>query len=91
MMSMKCYIKKIIIKGFNAWQARIARFMVEVAYSLKQPCVRTCYYVGSAAGAKQNQKQDLFFFFKKGKEHIPLPTEDGSSSPTSFQFGPIPD
>lgn len=87
MMSMKCYIKKIIIKGFNAWQARISRFMVEVAYSLKQPCVQACYYVGSAAGAKRNQKQDL----KKEEEHSPLPTEDSSSSPTSFQFSPIPD
>jgi len=87
-MSVKCYIKKIIIKGFNAWQARIARFIAEVAYSLKQPCVPVCYYTGSAAGAKRNQKQDLFY---EKKEHSPLPTENGSSSPTSFQFCPIPD
>lgn len=73
-MSMKCYIKKIIIKGFNAWQARIVRFMAEVAYSLKQPCVRVCYYAGSAAGAKRNQKQDLFYGKKnKIKSAAPFP------------------
>lgn len=62
---MKCYIKKIIIKGFNAWQAWISRFIVEVAYSLKQPRVRVCYYAGSVAGAKWNQKQDSFYGKKK--------------------------
>lgn len=77
---MKCYIKKIIIKGFNAWQACIARFRAEVAYSLKEPCVRVCNYASSVAGPSRIRNK-IWRKKKKKASTAPFPTRMAVSVP----------